>query len=151
MARGKDDSLGPPELLLGPLNPYLMPLTFRSYIKRVSMIITVSKILWIKKSFFFLIERPQDPWTPSWTPKYPQSAPFSHIIISFWIKHTEIYTISDGLKHQWYDNKTPIWQCNTGVPTSNSEVVRQPWPRNPHKMGIILYQVPGEQRITRNY
>ena len=55
------------------------------------------------------------------------------------------------LKHQWNDKKTPMWQCNTGVPTSDREVVQQPWPRNPHKVAIILYQVPGEQRITEDY
>ena len=46
-ARGKHDSvighLGPPELLLNPLKPFFLPLSFPSYINKVSIIITFSE------------------------------------------------------------------------------------------------------------
>ena len=44
--------LGPPELLPGPLKQSVVPLSFPSYINRMSMIITVSKTLWKLTKFF---------------------------------------------------------------------------------------------------
>ena len=142
--------LGPTELLLGPLKPLFVPLSFLFHRKRVSMIITVSKMLWIKSKLFIRANsRPLN----SFLDHLNLLKGLRSVIYNFLLELDTLQFIQfqTCLKHQWNEKKTPMWQCNVWFPTSNIEVVRQPRPRNLHKVAIISYQVPGEQRITKDY